>query len=375
MKFFNSVPWLIAVFLLTSMACALPGFGNTSSTATGDTPTVVITGLTSGQQLELGREFQILSTAEDTAGIVRTELLVDGKVIWVDANADPQPNTPFIVAQPWTPTVSGSHVIQARTYNKNNVTGESAPLTVEVMAASAQAIGETPQPDTVVPSPVPPTATPVTALQDVPTPTIPPLPTSTPVPPLPTPTPVIILPSPTATPTPGVFTATGLVPEGRFKDIWEKLGGGKSRLGYPIAPAITDRDYAKQYFERGLMFWWDAPDDPNYIWVIDSPAPDLRSGATSNRYPDEWDGDDKYACDEARSNAEKGPVRGFGWLWCQRPELRRRLGNPIEVEAGSGGNPPFSQVQFFQGGVMLANPLNAEVYVLFDQGDWQRFNQ
>jgi hypothetical protein len=162
-------------------------------------------------------------------------------------------------------------------------------------------------------------------------------------------------------------------PEGRFGEIWEALGAGKSRLGYPTASVISDRDFAKQYFERGLMFWWDAPDDPNVIWIIDSPAPDLRRGATSNRYRDEWDGDDEYGCDEARANAEKGPVRGFGWLWCQRSELRRRLGNPIEVEAGSGGNPPFSQVQFFQGGVMLYNPRNGELYVLFDQGDWQRF--
>ncbi len=359
---------------LTSLACALPGFGNSQPTPAEAGPAVAITDLTPGQRLELGRELQILSTAEDPTGIVRTELLVDGQVIWVDANADPQPNVPFIVAQPWTPTAPGSHVIQARAYNKNNVTGESAPLTVEVAAASAQVAGETPQLDTVEPSPTLPTATPVAALQAAPSPTIPARSTSTSMPPVATFTPTLILPTPSATPTPGVFTATGLLPEGRVGEIWEELGGGKSRLGYPTAPVIADRDFAKQYFERGLMFWWDAPDDPDYIWVIDSPAPDLRRGATSNRYVDEWDGDDDYACDEARANAEKGPVRGFGRLWCQRPELQSRLGNPIEMEAGSGGNPPFSQVQFFQGGVMLYNPLNAELYVLFDQGDWQRFN-
>lgn len=373
MRFFRRLIFPGVIIGLVGLACALPGLGNDRPSPEAASLVVMITQPTAGQKLELGRELQILSTAEDSAGIVRTELLVDGQVIWVDANADPQPNIPFIVAQPWTPTAPGSHVIQARSYNKNNVTGESAPLTVEVVAASAQVIGETPQLDTVEPSPAPPTATPVTALQDAPSPTLPPQPTSTSVPPSATPAPTIILPSPTATPTPGVFTATDLLPEGRFGEIWEELGAGKSRLGYPTAPAIGDRDFAKQYFERGLMFWWDAPDDPNVIWVIDSPAPDLRRGAASNRYPDEWDGDDEYVCDEARANAEKGPVRGFGWLWCQRPELRSRLGNPIEVEAGSGGNPPFSQVQFFQGGVMLYNPRNGELYVLFDQGDWQRF--
>ena len=374
MRFFRHLTFAGILLCLVGLACALPGFGNSQPTPSGTGPTVAITDLTPGQRLEVGHELQILSTAEDPAGIVRTELLVDGKVLWVDANADPQPNVPFIVAQPWTPTVPGTHLILVRAYNKNNVAGESAPLTVEVAAASAQIAGETPQLDTVEPPPLAPTATPVVALQDAPSPTRPPSPTSTPIPPSATPAPTIILPSPTATPTPGVFTATGLLPEGRFKDIWQELGAGKSRLGYPTALAMNDRDYAKQYFERGLMFWWDAPDDPDYIWVIDSPAPDLRRGAASNRYPDDWDEDEEYSCEQARANAAKGPVRGFGWLWCQRPELRSRLGNPIETETGSGGHPPFSQVQFFQGGVMLSNPLNSELYVLFDQGDWQRFN-
>jgi len=53
--------------------------------------------------------------------------------------------------------------------------------------------------------------------------------------------------------------------------------------------------------------------------------------------------------------------------------LQTRLGNPRDYEGGSSGNPPFAHVQFFQGGVMIYNPLNAEVFVLFDQGDWQRF--
>jgi hypothetical protein len=122
------------------------------------------------------------------------------------------------------------------------------------------------------------------------------------------------------------------------------------------------------------MYWWDNPDGPAYIWVIDSPQPDLKSGATSNRYRDEWDGDREISCEEATANADKGPRRGFGWLWCQRPELRTRLGYPRESEAVSGGAPPYGHVQFFQGGVMLYNPKNGELFVLFDQGDWQRFN-
>jgi hypothetical protein len=279
------------------------------------------------------------------------------------------------VAQTWPAELPGSHVIQVTAYNTDNVAGQSEPLTVNVIAASAQSVADSeasPVPDQ--PEPSPPTETPVSTLADAPT--APPLPaaTATPAPPTPTPTPALPTATPTNTPTPGAYASTGLDPEGRFKDIWEELGGGDSRLGYPTGPEINDRNFAKQYFENGLMYWWDNPDDPDQIWVIDSPAPDLRSGARSNRYPDEWDGDDEVSCEAAAANAEKGPLRGFGWLWCQRPELQSRLGNPVEPEAGSSGNPPFGRVLFFQGGVMLHNPLNAEVYVLFDQGDWQRFS-
>ena len=219
-----------------------------------------------------------------------------------------------------------------------------------------------------------PTDTPVSALADAPTVTQQPPATATPI--LPTPSPTAVLPTstPTKTPTPGRYSATEFEPEGRFKEIWEELEGGDSRLGYPTQSEINDRDFAKQYFENGLMYWWDNPDGPDYIWVIDSPAADLRSGDRSNRYPDEWDGDDDISCDAAAANAGTGPVRGFGWLWCERPELQARLGNPVETEAGSGGTPPFGRVLTFQGGLMLHNPLNAEVYVLFDQGDWRRFS-
>jgi hypothetical protein len=151
------------------------------------------------------------------------------------------------------------------------------------------------------------------------------------------------------------------------------VGAGESRLGYPLTPEISDRDFARQYFQKGLMFWWDSPDDPDFIWVLDSPKTDLSGGETWNRYPDQWDGEDEYVCDEARANGEKGPVRGFGWLWCNRTELQARLGAPRSSEAGSGGTPPYAHVQFYQGGVILYNPLNNEVFVLFDQGDWQRF--
>lgn len=363
--------FIVTVILLSLItACSIPGLSDSRSAGDAARPAVTISSPTNGQDFQLGSQVEVLSSAVDPQGIARTELVVDGEVVWVDANADPQPETPFIVAQPWTPAVPGSHVIQVTAYNADNVPGSSAPLTVNVAAPAAQAAEDI---DTTAPEASAPTNTPLSVLADAPTATSRPPATVTPAQTPPTPTPAPPTFTPTATPTPGVYAPTGLEPEGRFAEIWEELGAGESRLGYPTQPAFTDRDFARQYFENGVMYWWDNPEEPDYIWVVDSPADDLRSGESSNRYPDEWDGDDEVSCDAARANDGKGPFRGFGWLWCQRPELQTRLGNPVEPETGSGGAPPFGRVLIFQGGVMLYNPLNSEVYVLFDQGDWQRF--
>jgi hypothetical protein len=370
----QSSPGLITLIVIVtvSLACTLPRpGGNEPSVASASEPVVTITNPSPGQKLEPDTEIKVQSTSIDPArGIARVELMVDNQVVWVDANPQPEANTPYLIAQPWTPEVPGSHVIQVRVYNTDNLAGQSEPLVVQVIASAQATDAESPSSESqavvVTPTPI---STPSPSVEATASPTTLPASSATlTVTPIPT-----ITPTPTSTPTPGTFTATGLQPEGRFKDIWHEVGGGDSRLGYPTGPEISDRNFAKQYFEKGLMYWWDNPDGPAYIWVIDSPATDLKSGTTWNRYPDTWQGGDEYSCDEARANGGSGPVRGFGQLWCERPELQTRLGNPREREAGSGGNPPYGHVQFYQGGVMLHNPLNAEVFVLFAQGDWLRF--
>lgn len=364
---------VIITLVVLGSGCAIPGLRDDSPVATDEELSVAISSPAAGQQIELGREIKIESTSIGNQGIARVELVVDGEVVWVDANADPQEETHFIVAQPWTPEVPGMHLIQVRAYNTSDEVAESKPLTVQVGAA-AQAVAEASPTVTGEVDQAVTTSTPISAIEDAPTATLP-TPSATPTELPTTPTPTTPLPTPSVTPTPGDFAPTGLEPEGRFAEIWEVVGAGESRLGYPVGPVQTDRDFARQYFEKGMMFWWDNPDESDYIWVIDSPESDLNSGVTWNRYVDQWesDEDDMFSCDQARSNGPKGPVRGFGKLWCDRPDLQTRLGNPQDGEGGSGGSPPFAHVQFYQGGLMLYNPLNNEVFVLFDQGDWQRF--
>lgn len=358
----------MVIVTVTGVACALPGLGDTRPVGTGDRPVVALSNSTAYKEVQVGQEITIQSAAVDIAGIVRVELVIDGQVVWVDANANPEPEVPFIVAQPWTPQTPGPHTIQARAYNPANVAGESEPLTIEVAAGTSLA---TVPADTAESQPTQ-GLTPVETATSPATATV--SPTATPTPAssrsdtLPTPT---VTRTPTVTPEPQTFAPTGLEPERQFRDIWLNLGAGSGRLGYPTSPESSDRDYAKQKFEKGLMIWWDRPEFPDYIWVIDSPAPDFRSGATANLYPNTWPGGDEYSCAEARNG---GPVRGFGQVWCDHPELQSRLGYPSEPEAGSAGRPPYAHVQFFQGGTMIYNPLNKEVYVLFAQGDWQRFD-
>ena len=357
----------VVFILILSVAitgCALGGDSNTpTAVIESSRPVVTLSHPTGNEPLDAQAEINVQSTSVDVAGIARVELLIDGQVIWRDANPQPEPNTPYIVLQPWKPDTPGSYVLQVRAYTPAGVVGETEPVVIRVQEAAAAAVVPTQTPTS-----IPPTDPP----QPEPTPTAPA--TATPMRPTNTPaataTPRF---TPTATPTPGRFRPTGFEPDGRFAEIWQSLGAGRSRLGYPTEPPVDDRDYARQYFEKGLMYWWDSPADEDVIWVIDTPADDLNSGKTSNRYIDSWDGGEEVTCQAALANGNLGPLRGFGKQWCDRPELQSRLGNPISPEAGSSGSPPYGQVQFFQGGVMLMNPINQEIYVIFDQGDWQRF--
>jgi hypothetical protein len=351
----------LLVMLLTGAACNnLPSA--TPTPVASSQPAVIISSPVANQTVEQGREIQIQSTSIDPQqAIVRVELMVDGQVVWIDANADPKAGSAFVVAQPWTAEVPGNHTIQVKAYNQDNVAGQSDLLPVLVSAPAVSAANNEGQP----------TATAnVAALASADTP-VPPSATPAPVNLTPAPT-ATVTPTPTVTPAPQKFSPTGLEPEGRFNDIWVTINAGDSRLGYPTGPVIDDRDYARQRFEKGMLIWWDNPENPNYIWAIDSPAEDKRSGATSNLYPDTWQGDmPEYSCDQAQDG---GPVRGFGLVWCQHSELQGRLGKPVEGERGSGGTPPYAQIQPFQGGAMIYLPLSGEVFVLFAQGDWQRFD-
>ena len=340
----------------------------------GNPPEVEMTILDMAQAIA-GRAVEIQTLAQGEDGIVRVELFVNGEVVRIDANPSPQPNTPYLVVQPWTPPENGIYTIQTKAYNTANIAGESKSISLKVPGEPAQAEEKVAQAEANPPTPtVPPTPTleptPVALSTHTPTPTVveaspTPLPTETPTI-EPTPAPL-----PSATPTLPVFVDTGLRPAGSFLRIWDALGSGESRLGYPLAPAIPDRNYAYQNFDGGTLFWWDNPDDPDFIWAINT-GEVYERGQGWAQYPDTWPGGDEFSCEEARNNGEFGPRRGFGFIWCSDAALQQQFGPPTRAEFGSSGNPPFSTAQFFQGGMMILNPATGQVLVLFNQGDWIR---
>ena len=177
--------------------------------------------------------------------------------------------------------------------------------------------------------------------------------------------------TPTPTATPPSFKPTGIETHTVFEPVWEQPQI-KDYIGYPTEPGSDDRRYARQYFERGYLYWWERPDAEGLIWAVELLQPGARQGSGwSGPYEDRWDGDDPYSCDAARANPD-GPIRGFGKLWCDRPEIAEAIGAARGSEQGTGDATNYGVVQFFQGGVMFYSPAGREVWVLFDGGTWQR---
>ncbi|MEM7030672.1 MAG: hypothetical protein AAF629_13990, partial [Chloroflexota bacterium] len=255
--------------------------------------------------------------------------------------------------------------VQVRGYNTANIQGESQTITITVVdrlpAADAQ-IAATPTKES---EPAPIAAdTPIATPTSTPTASVAPTASPTPSPTLePEPAPIVA----------ATFPPTNFRPEGRFKTIWESIGGGTSIIGYPTGPQIDNRDFAKQYFVGGVMYWWNNPAGDNLVWVISVTDGSFQKGVQWHQFTDTWQGDGDHSCEETRKNGNRGPIRGFGKVWCEQQVVSSQLGDPVEEERGSGGNPPFSVVQFYQGGVMLYNPLNSEIFVLFHSGEWQQF--
>lgn len=161
----------------------------------------------------------------------------------------------------------------------------------------------------------------------------------------------------------GESPAELLNPIGRFGQVWRaELGGPGGALGYATA-AEQELWCAGQHFERGLMMWLDQLRE-DHIYVLAYGADE--TGGDWQRYVDTWREGDPESEGLAPPEGLFEPIRGFGRLW------REELGGPdapvgwaLEPEQGYTGS-----VQPFEHGLMLWNPHDEVVYVLWDDLTW-----
>ncbi|MFN2221772.1 MAG: hypothetical protein ACK2UH_04425 [Candidatus Promineifilaceae bacterium] len=122
---------------------------------------------------------------------------------------------------------------------------------------------------------------------------------------------------------------------------------------------------AEQPFENGVMIWLEATDS---ITVF-------RDDGRWQRYEDTWtEGEPESDPDIVSPEGRFQPIRGFGKLWRQRPEVREALGWALGVELGfestfqdqapTPDRPPQTYLRTY----------NGQVFALIgrapDQGEW-----
>ena len=141
--------------------------------------------------------------------------------------------------------------------------------------------------------------------------------------------------------------------DGAFAGTW--TGEIKERIGCPIAPAAAT-DAAFEPFERGAMIWRK---DVLQHYVIAADGGWLR-------FADVWiEGLPDFSCpDIAPSASPPTPLRGFGQVWCQNPDVRQRVGNALEPERAEQ-----MVTQAFEHGFMIRT--GRGIYALFDDGGWR----
>ncbi len=384
--------FLFVLLVVVATGCTV----GPKATEVASAPTVSLMSPAAGETFDANAAISISSTSISPTGIQRVELWVDGVLTRVDVN--PKNDSPYIVSQPWQSDQVGSHVIQVKAFDERGSVGESQPVAITIMAppiteeATAEAsstptemaqTASTPTPETLLPTWTPTVAPSTTTQPPTPSPTVTIQPVCTP--------PACqagelyycpgtctggcgtqcATPTPGPTPTAPNFQPTGIEPHQVLKSVWEKPEV-RAYLGYPTSAASDDRQYAKQYFEHGYMYWWSRPDGPGLIWVVEMPDPGANFGYRwQGPFDDTWDGGDKYSCDAAKNNPY-GPVSGFGKLWCDHPAIAQAIGAARENEQGTGDSANYGVIQLFQGGVMLYSPLDRQVWVLLNGGMWQR---
>ncbi len=119
------VPCILLTCVLASLAAAC---------APASRPVVVLAAPPQGSQYQEGEEVAVQSTATDSAGISRVELLVDDAVVRTDSA--PQGQLSFSIIQTWKAT-TGTHILAVRATNTAGTVSGPAIVSITVNSAAA----------------------------------------------------------------------------------------------------------------------------------------------------------------------------------------------------------------------------------------------
>lgn len=173
------------------------------------------------------------------------------------------------------------------------------------------------------------------------------------VPPTPTSTPTKI-PQPTPTPTcPAVAGPFGVA----WRSVQEAIGCASSQ----VIVGLT----AEENFEGGKMLWREPVDYAQALVLFNDATWEIVEHSPYT------EGSPEFSCPDANtpSQCPPTPKRGFGMIWCDRPEIRSRLGSATDCERSYQGS-----TQQFERGFMLLSDSGA-IYIFYNSGHWEQWGR
>lgn len=142
-----------------------------------------------------------------------------------------------------------------------------------------------------------------------------------------------------------------------------------SGLGTPVG-RYPRSNYSRQYFEGGLMYWWENPAaDLDPIYVIYN-ATNREQGNDWSQYKNTWTPDEPIVpdyCPEA--GGPNGPIMGFGRLWCYNGAVKKDLVAATAPEEAKND----ATIEVYHDGIVFSIPLDEKIWVLLNDGTWKTY--
>jgi hypothetical protein len=124
------------------------------------------------------------------------------------------------------------------------------------------------------------------------------------------------------------------MPVNGFGKVWSEHSEVRDRVGCPIEHETAIQSAAGETFQGGYMFWRG---DTKTIYIFFWGSPNDTVG-TWQEFPDTWkDGDPEPTPVQPAPTGLYIPVRGFGKIWNENPNIRQVLGYATEPEQSMTG--------------------------------------